>query len=420
MQKEIFRKKAVERLSSPEQLDQAIQIIGIKNWITLLAFGLIIISVILWSVFGSIPIKIKGSGIIIKSGGIFDITSTAGGQIIDISIKVGDIIKKGQVIGIIAQPQINEQMKLAQNEFNEKKQKYEDAQKKGISDELKLRLSSIEKSRESIQESIKSSLKKTEYLLDRINSQEELLKQGLITKQMLMQTKSELDAVKDKINTQESETKRLNAEEAELKKSGKDYIEQKKKEFDEINIKLKSLIDNLDLSAKIISPYSGKIVELKINAGDLAAAGSSIANIELSGEDKNFLEAVIFVSSGEGKKAKTGMQIRISPYTVKREEYGFMLGAVKTVSNYPATFGGIMKLLNNENLVRGIMQNGAPIEIHSRLIQDEKTPSGFKWTSLNGPDEEIQSGTICDAEIIIEEKKPISLVIPLIKKKLDI
>ena len=54
------------------------------------------------------------------------------------------------------------------------------------------------------------------------------------------------------------------------------------------------------------------------------------------------------------------------------------------------------------------------------LRRDESTPSGFEWSSSEGPPSQVYSGTQCQATVAVEKKKPISYVIPLFKKTLGL
>ena len=55
MQSKIFRKAALERLSSPEQLDQLMQITNSKGWLALIALAIILGAALVWAIFGRIP-----------------------------------------------------------------------------------------------------------------------------------------------------------------------------------------------------------------------------------------------------------------------------------------------------------------------------------------------------------------------------
>jgi HlyD family secretion protein len=47
------------------------------------------------------------------------------------------------------------------------------------------------------------------------------------------------------------------------------------------------------------------------------------------------------------------------------------------------------------------------------------TPSGFKWSSENGPPFKVRTGTLGIAEIVVFRQAPITLVIPFLRKSLE-
>ncbi len=62
----LFRQESLERLSSPEQLDQLMQIVTPKSWIPLGTLGLLIVAGLIWSVVGRIPITVSGQGLLVE------------------------------------------------------------------------------------------------------------------------------------------------------------------------------------------------------------------------------------------------------------------------------------------------------------------------------------------------------------------
>ena len=61
---EIFRKTALDKISSPDQLDQVIVITPPGFWISMLGAGLILLTALIWSIFGRIPVNINANGIL--------------------------------------------------------------------------------------------------------------------------------------------------------------------------------------------------------------------------------------------------------------------------------------------------------------------------------------------------------------------
>ncbi len=61
----IFRKEALERLSSPEQLDQLMEIVTPKSWLPVAALGGLLGCGLIWSIFGRIPVTTTGQGALV-------------------------------------------------------------------------------------------------------------------------------------------------------------------------------------------------------------------------------------------------------------------------------------------------------------------------------------------------------------------
>lgn len=66
----IFRKEALERLSSPEQLDQLMQIVTPRSLLPLLAVGGLLGCGLIWSVIGRIPVTTTGQGALVYANTI--------------------------------------------------------------------------------------------------------------------------------------------------------------------------------------------------------------------------------------------------------------------------------------------------------------------------------------------------------------
>jgi HlyD family secretion protein len=85
------------------------------------------------------------------------------------------------------------------------------------------------------------------------------------------------------------------------------------------------------------------------------------------------------------------------------------------VSDFPATHQSMMNVLENDALVQKLASAGPPTTLYASLVQTTNTPSGFRWSSSEGPPHPIAAGTICSANVVVREQRPISLVIPAIK-----
>jgi hypothetical protein len=159
--------------------------------------------------------------------------------------------------------------------------------------------------------------------------------------------------------------------------------------------------------AEIRSPRAGRVLELRVGDGAFVDAGTVLVSFEL---DQENLEAVLYLPVVEGKKVHPGMEVQVAPSTINAQTYGALRGRVKSVSDYPATVQGMFRVLGSNELVQALSRQGAPIEIRIELFK-AATPSGYQWSSPNGPPTSIHGGTFCGATIILGQRQPISMVL---------
>ncbi|MBQ4212794.1 MAG: biotin/lipoyl-binding protein [Selenomonas sp.] len=110
----IFSRAALDKLRSPDRLDMLLPITTPIGWMSLVAVGLLLISVILWSIFGSFTVRSDGKGMILDSGGVTAVTHVAGGKIAHVYVRKGSTISKGDLIAQLEQPQQSADTNMAQ------------------------------------------------------------------------------------------------------------------------------------------------------------------------------------------------------------------------------------------------------------------------------------------------------------------
>ena len=79
---------------------------------------------------------------------------------------------------------------------------------------------------------------------------------------------------------------------------------------------------------------------------------------------------------------------------------------------------GIARVLRNQRLADQLAGSGAQLAVKASLVRDPATESGFKWSSSKGPPTKVVTGTLCSALVVVEKKRPISYVLPILKQAL--
>lgn len=410
-----FRKVALERLSSPEQLDQLMQVTDPRGWLALAAAIVLLAAAVTWSVVGSIPTEAPGEGILIRRGGVSDLVATGTGQVEEVLVEVGDELRAGQVVATIRQDQLLRQIEDLQGTIREVEAEYRELQRYA-EEQRRLSERSLAQERANLERTIETLEKNVELLGERVDAQRELLADGLITQQTFLATEQEQNTARDQLAAKRLELGGLELRRLEEQQQLEQQLDSRRSQLRDLELSLRELRGSLEDNVRVVAPDAGRVLELSVARGDLVNPGDRMLTMEVISEE---LLAVVFVPAALGKQVQPGDAVRVSPSNVKREEYGFMLGEVKWVAEFPATSRGMMRLLSNEDLVSRMMEEGPPIQVDVSLREDSTTPSGYAWSSSRGPELEITSGTLVQANVILEEEPPIALAFPRLGSALD-
>ena len=410
----IFRKVALERLSSPEQLDQLMQVTDPKGWLALGAMGALLLTSLAWGIFGSIPTKASGEGILLRQGGVSSLVAAENGQVEEILVSVGDVIQKGQVVARIRQEELLRQIQASRDKLADARAEYQDLVRYA-GEQRRLRDQDLAQQRTNLQRSVQALERQVELTRERMASERDLLKDGLITKQTLLASEQSLNTAQDQLASARLDLNGLELKRIEAEQQVDQQIQTREAQIRDLEIELRERQARLGEAARVVSPHAGRVLELLVDRGDVVSPGTAILNLEVVSEN---LVAVLFVPATAGKRVQPGMAVRISPSTVKREEFGSILGRVTWAAEYPSTSRGMIRLLGNEALAQKLMQEGPPIQVNVALARDPSTPSGFRWSSSTGPNLKISSGTLASGDVIVRQEAPINLVIPKVREKL--
>lgn len=302
----IFSREALNKLRSPEKLDTLLPITTPINWMALIAIGILLFSVVLWSIFGAFTVKVDGMGMIMDSAGVVNVSHISDGKIKQIYVYSGSKIKKGDLIARMEQPVQDADTRMAQ--YN---------------------IALSQSDRDAMSRASEHDAKKTQELVN-------------------------------------------------------EYI---------------------------YSDYDGIVDEVMVETGSIINVGTPICSIRRT-QNRDELTGVLYIPVEQGKRVETGMSIQLAPNGVDASQSGWLLGVVRSVSQYPTSTTAMSKVLGNEQLVQYILNNerGAVMEVKFDLVKDENSESGYLWTSFVGQHKPITAGSFCTGSIIIDRVPPIEKV----------
>ena len=99
----MFRQAALNKITSPEQLDTLMVVTRPRAWATLAALGLIVVLLVLWSVFSSMTTTAKVAGMLLPPGGMAAVTAPVTGTVGTIAAP-GQRVVLGQRVATVQLP----------------------------------------------------------------------------------------------------------------------------------------------------------------------------------------------------------------------------------------------------------------------------------------------------------------------------
>jgi HlyD family secretion protein len=414
---QLFRKAPLERLSSPEQLDQLMPVTTPLSWLGLVAAVLVLAAALLWGIWGEIPSKVHGQGILLKKESLYDVISLGTGRIESLSIQVDDVVDGGRVLATLSQPDMDHEIKEAENVLKNLEAEKHLLESLGTRT-IELKNEYFQKQQLSLQDAIKANEQRIEFFKGQIEEKKNLLQKGQVTHESFQSAINEYEKALQEIRNHRAEINNLSARQVEMASQREKDLRTIEYRIDQAKETIRALKEKLDLHSRVICPRAGRILEIYKDVGKVINTGEPLVNMEVIEEEAKPLSAFLYFHPIEGKRIKPGMRVHVSPSVVKQEEYGNIVGKVTQVSGFPASQRGMLRALRNEDLVKSLCAGGAPIVVTIALIPDRATPSGYRWSSGSGPPIAIQSGTICSAAVVIRKQTPASLVLPFLKKHL--
>ena len=408
-----FRTVALQRAVSPEQLDHLVSITRPFDWILTFVICLALAAALTWGVVGRIPTRVPAEGILVSDGGrVVDAVSDAAGQLSSISVSIGDHVLKGQPIAQIAQTDIQQRYTGAVEVFHEREREHADLISK-VASELASKGQNFAKLEAAFNQVIKATSQRIDYLTSDVKTLEDLLAKGYTTRRNVEDRRHELADAQQRREDTQNEILKLRSQKTDLETQRERETQQSEYRLNDARRQMDTIAGTLNQNTQVVSPIEGRVLEIKVSAGSVLAVGTPVVAIEIEGTK---LEALVYIPTERGKNVKPGMQVRIEPNSVKREEFGTMVGTVMTVSDFPITPQGLAAVLHNETLVNRFSHDGAPYAARVSLEQDASTPSGYRWAVGTGPPVRLSSGTLIRAEVTTRRQRPLDMVVPLIRR----
>lgn len=365
----IFRKASLDALSTPEQLNQPLQLLRPTQWLLLTSLGLFSLTILTWSIFGRIPVRISGKGVLIKPNSLTVVQSENSGQITELTANVGDCIEEDSLM----------------------------ARVDPVSQEIEV--------------------KAVKTQLAQMRSQDNA--QDVLAEQRLSQLQADIERVEHLAQMgamSTDELSRRRRELSQLRYAMEAENSRREQRIKEQQNRILSRREEIERTSLIRAPISGCIIDRGVHQGEVVQPGSTLFTLQREGTGDD-LESLVFFTAKDGKRLEKGQRVRVSPTTTKQQRHGGIEGEIVKVRLLPVRDDAIAKRLGVRSLLESVRgtQSEPLIEVSTTLQRDPNTHSGYDWGGGAGPKITLSAGTTTTVRVLVEERQPISYVIPILR-----
>lgn len=407
--------RALDRLRTPEHLDRALYVTTPMTWLWLCVLLALTGAVVAWGFWGEISIYVEAEGIFLsRKGMVFDAASPGGGRLTRIAVTVGQQVHEGDVVAEIFDAETSERLENAVALVAEHKEELRDRITE-TNEENRLAAENIARQRDRLDEMERINRELKEKAGMRLQEDRKLFAERMIDRTAVERSEQALSVLQQNLFEVLRRRDALDEDDVRRRSGINSRLSHAKGELLKAEMDVSELRVTIE-TWRIRAPVSGRIIEIKAQNGATLGPGESVMSIETGGEG---LDVLSYISALDGKSVEEGMSVLVTPATVRREEFGSMIGTVEYVSEFPASLNGMVAVLRNQELAGTFSASGPPYPARIALTPDATTRSGFAWTSPQATRLEITPGTLATVEIRASTQSPAALVLPWIKEKLS-
>ena len=410
----IFRERAVDSASSPESINRVAPIASARLWVLLAGAGAVVATFTAWGFFGSIPLTVRGTGILIEGSMVVAAEAPADGRIGDLLAKPGDRVEQGQVLAVVANPLLEAQRIDAENAAARLRE--QDANMTAAEDVASAAFTASMNVRDS--ECRRRIDRAAAIALDfskAVEVKRDLVRQGLLAESELLTIANATLEIERSLSDARSELLRIQADRTEASIRRQQDRQRRENGISDADALIRQLAARMSAERNVIAPRPGKLVQLTRSPGDVVHKGNTVAIISDAGDGR--LRCYAFFPLTEGKRVQKDMHAHVEPSIADRERFGVISSVVRDVEPVVGTRDSFLRIMNSPEVAQDIERRyGGTVSAVIDLEVDAASPTGLRWTGGVGYPKQLTPGTLCDVDVVTEDVAPISLLVPWLRQ----
>jgi len=158
-------------------------------------------------------------------------------------------------------------------------------------------------------------------------------------------------------------------------------------------------------------PFTGRVIGVQVNVGQYVTAGTTLITVERTDDPNDRLLAVLYVPASVAGALRPGYPVDLSVSSAPPQAFGVLRGQVRSVEQFTQTRKQIADFLGDEQLATRFTGAGTPVKVTVDLVTDDRTLSGFRWSTPAGPPFRVDSQILVTGAVHLPAKRPIDTVL---------
>jgi len=366
-----------------------------------------------WAVFWLVPTEVVGKGVLLlpDNAGLLD--ARAAGQVRRLAIRVGDRVRRGQVLVELYLPVLEKELEQQRANLRELER-----QNQALDERDRLRLDTEKTSVDTaiaklrgdaerygaLRSTYASKLRNLEWLARRevvapLSSEVVTVEQGLTS------TGVSLDQVR-------IDQKKVLTAFQQVKLAIETEALQRRYAIDDLRRRIRVTEARLAYEGQLHADRDGEVLDLQVIPGQTVAVGQRLGTIGRLASGAP-LQAVSYFPPADARRLRRGMPVEVVPQWNQRSRFGGIVGKVQQVNTLPATEEDISTTIGNPQLAKALVEAGPVMRAVIALERDSTSRDGFRWTLSNGSDVfPVREGLTVESHAYVEWRTPLSYVLP--------
>ncbi|MGW0420050.1 HlyD family efflux transporter periplasmic adaptor subunit [Streptomyces sp. NPDC003015] len=157
---------------------------------------------------------------------------------------------------------------------------------------------------------------------------------------------------------------------------------------------------------------AGRLTALAATIGQIISTGANVAAVEKVAHTSDPMYATVYVPAENAASIPANAAVDLTVSSVPTQEYGVLRGHVKSVDRSAQSAQQIAAFLGDSQLGEQFTKDGRPVAVLVKLDKSEKTKSGYRWSSADGPPFTLTSMTVASGSIRLADQRPVDWLLP--------